>query len=252
MLKILIVEDELLIAEDIRMQLIHLGYEVTGQAVSYMEAIECIMDDLPDLVMVDINIAGNKDGIELGKFLHEEAEIPFIYLTSHSDKNTVARAKETQPDAYLLKPFKPESLFTSIEIALSNASKRSREVLNSSPLETSDFGEELFLKDCLFVKEKDGTSFIKIKLEEIVYINSIGGNYLTLYVLGNNKHIIRSTFKSMQQYLPEQDFFQTHKSYMVNLKFLERFSQDKVTIKGIDLPLSKYRREILVTKMRTY
>ncbi len=250
MLKILIVEDELIIAEDIRMQLTNLGYQVTGQAVSYMEAIESIMNDLPDLVMVDINITGSKDGIELGRFLHEEAEIPFIYLTSHSDKNTVARAKETQPDAYLLKPFKVENLFTSIEIALSNAFKRSREVIQTPTMENSEAGEELFLKDCLFVKE--GNSFVKIKLEDVVYINSIG-NYLNLYQKDlKKKHTIRSTFKSMQQYLPEQHFFLSHKSYMINLKFLEKFSNEQVTVCGIELPLSKNRRDVLVTRMRTY
>lgn len=240
---ILIVEDELLIAEDIRMQLEMLGYYVTGMAVSYNEAIDCIMKNLPDLVLVDINIEGNKDGIELGKFLKEEAEIPFIYLTSNADKGTVARAKETNPDAYLLKPFKSDNLFTSIEMALANA------VTNHIQSNENETNEDFFLKDCLFIK-KDNI-FIKVKLEEIKYLKS-EGNYLTLFLGTNEKHLIRSSFINIIEYLPENLFFQTHKSFMVNLKFLDQFSYTNVIIEGEEIPLSKSKRDLLFSKMNTF
>jgi DNA-binding LytR/AlgR family response regulator len=242
MLKILIVEDELLIAEDIRLQLIDLGYEVTGLAISYLEAIECIMDDLPDLVLVDIHISGNKDGIELGKFLLHEAEIPFIYLTSHADKNTVERAKETEPDAYLLKPFKTEGLYSSIEIALSNASKKSGQIL------TAEQGEELYLKDSLFVKVEN--SFVKLKFDDIKYIKSVG-KYLTLYLDHETNHTICSTFKSLNQYLPESLFFQTHESFIVNIKYIDKFTSTNVMVNGETIPLAKNRQELLISLMHT-
>lgn len=249
MLKILIVEDELLISEDIRMQLIQLGYEVTGQAVSYMEGIESIMNDLPDLVLVDIHISGNKDGIEFGKFLQEEAEIPFIYLTSHADKATVLRAKATQPDAYLLKPFLPENLYASIEVALAGASKRSMDFISNKVVHPTEQGEELFLKDCLFVKVDN--SFVKINIQEIKFINAIG-NYLSLYTQAKTKYVIRSSVKSIQQYLPEHDFFQTHKSHIINLKYLEKFSNESVTVDGVEIPLAKSRKDFLMSRMRLY
>jgi DNA-binding LytR/AlgR family response regulator len=248
MLKLLIVEDELLIAEDLRMQLTKLGYYVVGMAVSYMEAIELIMEDLPDLVLLDINIKGDKDGIELGHFLHHEVEIPFIYLTSHSDSNTLARAKETQPDAYLLKPYKKEGLYTAIEIALSNATKRSRHEALESLNEKEPEGEELILKDCLFVKKDH--SFIKVKLSEIKYLNS-EGNYMTIFVDRENKYLIRSTIKNMLEYIPNDVFFQTHKSYLVNLNFLEQIGPMSVTVSGQEVPLAKNKKEQLLSRMRT-
>lgn len=246
MLKILIVEDELLIAEDIRMQLVQLGYQICGMAVSYMEAMELIMEDLPDLVLLDINIKGDKDGIELGHFLHFEVEIPFIYLTSHSDSKTLARAKETQPDAYLLKPYKKENLYTSIEIALSNATKRTNKTIQES--ENTLEGEEMFLKDCLFVKKEQ--TFIKVKLEDITHIKSTG-NYLEIYA-NKQKHIIRSTFKRMLTYLPKNNFYQSQKSYLINLKYLDEIGPNMVIVSGMEVPLSQNRKDQLLNQMRTF
>ncbi|MBI9066556.1 MAG: response regulator [Salinivirgaceae bacterium] len=241
--KILIVEDELLIAEDIRMQLEILGYEVSGMAVSYNEALECIMQELPDLVLVDITIEGAKDGIELGKFLREEVDLPFIYLTSHADKVTVARAKETQPDAYLLKPFKSANLFTSIEMALATASS------NHIKEDSDEAKDDFILKDCLFVKKDN--AFIKIKLDEIKYLKS-EGNYLTIFINSKEKYQIRSSIRNFIENLPEDIFFQTHKSYIINLKHLDQFSYTNVTIEGEEIPLSKSKRDLLFSKMKTF
>ncbi len=247
MLKLLIVEDELLIAEDLRMQLTKLGYHVIGMAVSYLEAIELIMEDLPDLVLLDINIKGDKDGIELGHFLHFEVEIPFIYLTSHSDSNTLARAKETQPDAYLLKPYKKEGLYTAIEIALSNAAKRFQTESLDAFKENEDEGEELILKDVLFVKNEH--IFIKIKLDEIKYLNSEGNN-MTIFVDNKNKYIIRTSMKSMLKYIPNDVFFQTHNSYLVNLNFLEHIGSTSVTVSGEEIPLAWDKKEQLLSRIQ--
>lgn len=239
---ILIVEDELLIAEDIRMQLEKLGYNVSGMAVSYNEAIENIMQNLPDLVLVDINIEGSKDGIELGHFLRDEAEIPFIYLTSNSDKGTVNRAKDTNPNAYLIKPFKPEGLYTSIEMALASASTNHSETNEEEPK------DDFFLKDCLFVKKKD--NFIKVKLEDIKYLKT-EGNYINIVVGAKEKHLIRNSIKNIMSFLPDEMFIQTHKSFLINLNHLDQFSYNQVTIEGEEIPLSKNYRDLLFTKMRT-
>jgi DNA-binding LytR/AlgR family response regulator len=241
-LKILIVEDELLIAEDIRMHLIKMDYEVTDTVVSYHEAIDSIMSNLPDLVLVDINIDGKKDGIELGKFIREEAELPFIYLTSHADKATVARAKVTQPNAYLLKPFKPESLYTSIEMALSHAS------MNLGADADNKNNEELFFKDSLFVKKNQ--SYVKLKIQDIALIKS-EGNYLYIFDVFNERHIIRSTIKNFLDHLPENSFFQTHKSYIINLNELKEVNPNIVVLNKHEAPISKSRHDVLIKRIKT-
>lgn len=246
--RILIVEDELIIAEDIRMQLLNLGYEVTGMAVSYNEALDNIMGDLPDLVLVDINIDGTKDGIELGSFLKTDAEIPFIYLTSHADKQTVLRAKETQPDAYLLKPFKADNLFTSIEIALCNAAKQNASADTLKKMNEAE-NQEFILKDCVFIK-KDNL-FIKLKLNEILYIKS-EGNYLDLFSADGKKYFIRSTMHYFSSFLTDEHFFQSHQSYIVNLNFVNEFSHTHLKINKLEIPLSKSRKDEFFSKMRTF
>ncbi len=245
--KILIVEDELLIAEDIRMQLTNLGYEVSGMAVSYNEAVDSIMQNLPDLVLVDIHIEGKKDGIELGDFLKNEAEIPFIYLTSYGDSATVERAKKTNPDAYLLKPFKGDNLFTSIEIALSKAVEANRAVEATQKLEDSE-NQDFVLKDCVFIKQDN--IFTKIKLADILFIKS-EGNYLYLYGIDGHKYLIRSSMGYFSSFLTDENFFQTHQSYIVNLYHVDEFSPSHVKIQDQEIPLSKSRKDNLFAIMRT-
>ena len=103
-IKILIVEDELIIAEDIRLQLVKLGYQVTGVAKDFGAALTLLEKDTPDLLLVDIVLKGERDGIELAEFVKEQYDLPVIFLTSHADKLTVERAKKVNPEGYLLKP----------------------------------------------------------------------------------------------------------------------------------------------------
>jgi len=117
-INILIVEDEPLIAEDIRHFLGNINYSVAGVAYSSSRALDILATRHPDAVLLDISIKGDKDGIEIGEIIRKKYNIPFIYLTSHSDEHTIARAKRTLPDGYLLKPFDERDLLTSLEMAV--------------------------------------------------------------------------------------------------------------------------------------
>ena len=120
MKKILIVEDELIIATDLGDILESLGYEVCGDAISAREALELINEQSPDLVLLDIQIKGGMDGIELAGIIRSEFRIPFIFLTSHADASTLQRAKEVKPYGYIVKPFQEKDIRAAIEIALGN------------------------------------------------------------------------------------------------------------------------------------
>ena len=115
---VLVVEDQGIIAEDIAMSLERLGYLVSGKARSAEEAVRAVEKAKPDLVLMDIQLRGAVDGIEATRQIKERCDIPVIYLTSHSDEGTLARAKETSPHGYLLKPFHERDLRTAIEVAL--------------------------------------------------------------------------------------------------------------------------------------
>jgi len=116
--KILIVEDEQIIARDIKECLLGLGYDVTYPASTGEEAIKKAEETQPDLVLMDIVLKGNFSGIESARQIRESFDIPIVYLTTHTDENTLDMAKLTQPYGYILKPFKVEELKTTIEMAL--------------------------------------------------------------------------------------------------------------------------------------
>ena len=120
--RVLIVEDQGIVATDIKRCLEDAGFEVTGLAGSMDEAIREVSASRPDLVLMDIRIKGDADGIEVAKYLRLHFELPVVYLTAHDDRDTLERAKRAEPVAYLIKPFKPVELINTVELAI----KRSR------------------------------------------------------------------------------------------------------------------------------
>jgi len=119
MARILIVEDETIVAEDIRGSLQNLGYDISAVVSSGEEAVQKVEDGDPDLVLMDIVLKGEMDGIEAAELIKARFTIPVIYLTAYADETLLQRAKVTEPYEYILKPFEDEELRTVIEAALS-------------------------------------------------------------------------------------------------------------------------------------
>ena len=124
MLKALIVEDDFLIAEDIHDCLEELGYKVVDIAYTKEQAIRFLEKYDVDIALLDINLGNKDDGIHIGAHIQERYGIPFVFLTSYSDKTTLEHAKVTQPSGYLLKPFDKKDLFSTLEIAVFNHTKQ--------------------------------------------------------------------------------------------------------------------------------
>lgn len=118
MAAILIVEDDAIIAEDLRRTLLRLGYSVAGVARSSAAALEAIASATPDLVLMDIKLKGATDGVQTVALLRTHSSIPVVYLTSHSDAATLERARATNPQGYLLKPFHEHELHATVAAAL--------------------------------------------------------------------------------------------------------------------------------------
>lgn len=116
--KIMIVEDEWIIANDIKNCLIDLGYMVASIAATGAEAIEQAGQDAPDLILMDIMLKGEMNGIEAAKVILERYDIPVIYLTAYDNQYLVEQAKQTENYGYLLKPFKDRELHIAIDLAL--------------------------------------------------------------------------------------------------------------------------------------
>ncbi|OPY38247.1 MAG: two-component response regulator [Methanoregula sp. PtaU1.Bin051] len=117
-IRVLLVEDDNIIAKVAEWRLKNLGYMTCGRAMTGAEAMELVVKEKPDVVLMDINLQGGVDGIETAKMIKKGFNIPVIYVTSHSDGPTLERAKATHPDGFIRKPFEDEDLRVAIELAL--------------------------------------------------------------------------------------------------------------------------------------
>lgn len=126
-IRILIVEDDPLIAIDIEQTLNTLDFKVSGTAYSFDDAIHQLKNNTPDAILLDINLENEKDGVHLAQIINEQFQLPFIFLTAHADKQTLERAKKTKPAGYIIKPFDEKDLLAGLEIALYNFAQKQAE-----------------------------------------------------------------------------------------------------------------------------
>ncbi len=161
---ILIVEDERVVARDLQRSLADLGYDVPATAATAEQALALATQHCPDLVLMDIRIKGDRDGIETAELLRGRFDVPIVYLTAYADDETLERAKKTQPLGYLLKPVKPNELRSTVEIALHkhqlDKRLRERERWFSTTLSSID--------DAVITVDADGrVSFMNPKAEQL-------------------------------------------------------------------------------------
>jgi DNA-binding response OmpR family regulator len=122
----LIVEDEALIAEELRERLSRMGFSVIAAVDSGEEGIAIATRERPDLVLMDIRLKGHRDGLQAAKEIREQVDVPIVYLTAHSDRGTVDRASRTDHDGFILKPFVRRELQTTIEVAMQRHAIRTK------------------------------------------------------------------------------------------------------------------------------
>ena len=115
--RVLVVEDEIVVSEDLQQRLVELGFEVVGAADTAADAIRIATSERPDVALMDIMLHGRPEGIDAAEHLRKELDIPVIYLTAHSDAATLQKAKRTDPAGYIVKPFDQEQLRVAIEMA---------------------------------------------------------------------------------------------------------------------------------------
>lgn len=233
-LKIGVVEDELIIARTILNTLNELGYSNCGPAINYTEATKMLEHDKPDLLLLDIQLSGKKDGIDVAQTLNELYHIPFIFLTANSDPETIDRAKKVKPHAYIVKPFTKEELFAAIEIAFSNFTGHRSSLQPVAAYHTKDF---------MFVK--DGYVFRKIFFNELLYLES-DANYVTLHLTSQKKVMVRSTLNDFIEQLDPKIFIRIHRSYSVNVNLVQDIFPTEASIQGIKIPIGKSYREDLL------
>ncbi|WP_276392586.1 LytR/AlgR family response regulator transcription factor [Eudoraea chungangensis] len=246
-IKILIVEDNVIIADDMQSMLEEIGYEIVDNVIVYEQAEEVLKNNHVDLVLIDIILASDKTGIDLGKHIRENYNIPFIFVTSNSDRATVENAKSVKPNGYLVKPFEQQDLYTSIEIALSNFDYTSKTGKDERP----DVGDKVVsnsvLKDSIFVKKQH--LYYRIQFGDIRFIKA-DNVYLEVNTV-DKKFLVRSPLKDYLGKLPSNKFYRAHKSYIVNVDHIDAINSKDIMINNTLIPISKDFKEFIISSMNS-
>lgn len=233
---ILIVEDEVIIADNLCDTLEDFGYEVFEPVMSYKEAVEAINENCPDIAILDIQLSGKKTGIDLGIEINKKYDFPFIFLTSNSDSLTLGEAKKVEPFAFLVKPYSKEELYASIELALYNFSKQKEKAIDQ---------ENLVVKESLFIKQKQ--RFIRLNFTDIAFIKS-DSVYLDIRMVNGKTYTVRATLNEYIEKL-SRIFLRVHRSYIVNLDLLESIDHNSVVVNEQEIPVGKKHREDLLKRV---
>lgn len=214
-LKVLIVEDEILIAEHIKDHLLQFGVQEISMAHNKNTAIAMLESEKPNLVLLDMHLQEPLDGLDLAKLIDTELKLPYIFITANSDMLVITEAVQTNAAAYITKPIKQSDLFAAIQLSLKSVS--------------SSTEKHLLIKD--------GYSVQKIVIDDIQYVES-NGNYLNI-ITKHQKHLCRQSMDWLQAQLPEAQFMRIHRSYFVNLNLVQKASSKFVYLNNLELPISR-------------
>ena len=246
--KILIVEDEPILAMELSDSLEDEGYDVVGTANNGRKALDLFKRQPVDLLLCDITIKGDWDGIQTVQHLTAERPVPVIYLTALTDRETLDRAKQTYPAAYVNKPYQLNSLRTAIELAINNFSARTTAApVNqtiSAPTDRDLLGRESILQinDYLFIKQN--YQFVKVNLNDLLYLEA-DNIYTTLFTTGR-KYVLRLTLSGILERINQPELVRIHRSYAVNINKVESFNEAEVSIGPQLIPLSRsYKDDFL-------
>ncbi|MFC3416141.1 response regulator [Algoriphagus hitonicola] len=237
--RILIVEDDMIIAANISLQLSKLGYEVTGIESRGEEAVSHALENRPDIILMDIQLKGKINGIDAAKQIQQKRDIPLIYLTANSDEDSFQRAKNTHPYAFISKPFTKLNLERTIALVQEKIATEKKEIQ-----EVNGLGD--FLDDRIFIRNNG--KLIKLMLDEILYIEA-ERNYCNIITTHQN-YLIVSPLNSFCQKMESKDFLRVHRSYVVNIRKLDAVADSHLEIKRKVIPISKMYKEDLMRSIR--
>lgn len=232
-LKILIVEDEVLVAEDLAGFFEESGFHVCGIAISAEECFALMEKETPDIVILDIFLKGSTDGIGIARRINQTTCIPFIFLTANSDTTTIEKALQENPGAYMSKPFHKRDVKIAVELACRRH--------NALTLQSAMGSKEL-LKHFLFVK--DANMYKRINILEILYVEA-KGSYSKI-VTKDRSYTLSYNLNYFSKYIDNSLFRKVHRSFVVNLSKVDGFDVSSLKVEGVSIPVSKqYHKDLL-------
>jgi len=237
--RILIVEDDMIIAANISLQLTKLGYEVTGIESRGEDAINHAKENHPDIILMDINLKGKIDGIEAAKSIQKFFDIPLIFLTANSDEASFQKAKETHPYAFISKPFNKLNLERTIALVVEKITEENIEKKSGDAMVET-------LEDRIFIRSQN--KLIKVMLDEILYIEA-ERNYCNIITSDQNFTIV-SPLNTFCEKMVSKDFLRVHRSFVVNIKKLDAVGDSHLEINRKVIPISRMFKENLMNSIK--
>ncbi|MBR11099.1 MAG: hypothetical protein CMP48_25885 [Rickettsiales bacterium] len=233
---ILTIEDDLLIAADLQSKLGQLGYRVLANARTGLEAIELVEDLSPDLIIADITIEGDIDGVETINRIYDFYRCPVIYLTGNSESTTVKKALETQPASFLLKPFKLSEFAINIDLAIKNF----KEQYNSVKVDR--------VKDSIFVPDK--FLYHRVYKHDIIYVEADGAYVKVVTEFKNYQ--LTTNLKTFIAQFEHPDFFRVSRKHLINTAKVDRINGNMLYLRGKNqeypITISKPQRSEILSK----
>ncbi len=223
-LNILIIEDELLIAEMLKEMLLELEHNVVAVAKNYDSGLELLEKHKEiNFAILDINLNETKTGLDVAQKINEGYKIPFVFLTSYSDKNTIKEAIALKPESYLIKPFSKTDLYVTLEIIKTRKKVEERVLII-----------------------KDGHLTVKINHQDILWIKS-DNIYIEIKTEGKT-YLVRNSLDKFTEELNDSNFIRIHRSYAVNMQHIKAVNGQYVIVNDEKIPLSRNLRDELMTK----
>ncbi len=245
LIKILIVEDEMIIAAKISLHLEQLGYQVSGILPRGEEAISHCQQAEPDLLLMDINLNGKIDGVETATLLQAEGiHIPIIYLTANADEATFERAKHTRPQAFISKPYKKLDLQRAIALTLSRMQEQ--QVASAKEAESTIDDAPYILSDRIFVRHKN--KMVKLFLNDILYIEAERSYCRVL--TKETEYLLSMPLRSFAVKLAGAQFFRIHRSFIINLQQIDEVAETHIVISKKAIPIGKTYKEAFTQRIR--
>lgn len=226
-IKILIVDDEVLIAEHLKSVMQTFGCSNFAMAHSPHTALDLLKSYKPDIVFLDIRLYKNQEGIEIGERINQEFKIPFIYITAFSDSSIIKTALHTHPASFITKPYKAADIFAALSLVYINNPNLSKSYINF----------------------KYGNEYIKFPTHEIQLIER-QGNYIKIHC-ATKKYLLRNSIEWMADKLPDDIFFRVHRSFLVNLRCIDKHTTEHISIHNIEIPISRRLKDALIEKIAT-
>ena len=225
-LNIYIVEDEPLIVSTIEVALRKQGFYAIGDAEDYHTALRDIELLKPDLALIDIQLSGEKDGVDLATELDKRKQ-PYLFLSSQTDPDTIARVKHTNPLGYIVKPFTETSLRTNIELAWHNYTDSKQH----------------------FLTIKHEGRLHRINQNTISYLKAFD-NYCYI-VTATKSYLVPHTLKHVSEQLEGNDFIKAHRSYVVNIKHILSVDKNTLSLENDSIPVSASQKSSVVSKLKS-